>query len=72
MEYTELIGYIAMVCVGISLSYKKIKHLRAWNLAGALLFAIYGGIISSLPVVILNIFLSVVNIYHLVKGDDPL
>lgn len=65
MEYTELIGYTAMICVGISLSFKKIKNLRAWNLAGAILFAVYGVFIGSIPVVILNVFLSAVNSYHL-------
>ncbi len=53
-----------MVCAAISLSLKNIKKLPYWNLAGALLFAVYG-IISSWPVVILNVFLSAVNIYDL-------
>ncbi len=57
--------YIAMVCAAISLSLKNIKKLRYWNLAGALLFAFYSIISSSWPVVILNVFLSAVNIYHL-------
>jgi len=54
-----------MVCAAISLSLKNIKKLRYWNLAGALLFAFYSIISSSWPVVILNVFLSAVNIYHL-------
>jgi len=40
METTEIIGYVAMLCVAISLSLKNIKKLRYWNLAGDLLFAV--------------------------------
>ncbi|MFZ9847905.1 MAG: YgjV family protein [Flavobacteriales bacterium] len=65
METTEIIGYVAMICVAISLSLKNIKQLRYWNLAGALMFVFYGIIIDSWPVVILNAFLAVVNIYRL-------
>jgi hypothetical protein len=65
METTEIIGYVAMICVAISLSLKNIKKLRFWNLAGALMFVVYGIIIASWPVVILNVFLSLVNMYHL-------
>lgn len=65
METNEILGYVAMVCVAISLSLKNIKQLRYWNLAGASLFVAYGIVIESWPVVILNVFLSLVNIYHL-------
>ena len=65
MEANEILGYVAMICVAISLSLKNIKHLRIWNLAGAALFVAYGIVIESWPVVILNVFLSLVNIYHL-------
>jgi hypothetical protein len=65
METNEILGYVAMICVAVSLSLKNIQQLRYWNLAGAALFVVYGIIIESWPVVILNVFLSLVNIYHL-------
>jgi hypothetical protein len=40
METTEIIGYVAMLCVTISSSLKNIKKLRYWNLAGDLLLAV--------------------------------
>jgi|GEM_PF-3393360 len=70
MITTEIIGYAAMACVGLSLSMKKIKQLRIWNLVGALLFVIYGIAIESMPVLILNVFLSAVNIYHLLATRE--
>lgn len=67
MDYVELIGYVAMTCVGISIAMKKVKLLRIWNLLGAIAFVVYGILISSNPVIILNAILTVINIYYLIQ-----
>ena len=63
----ELFGYFGSVLVALSLMFEDIFWLRIVNLTGAVVFVIYGGIIKSYPVVALNAFVCVVNIYHLYK-----
>tara|TARA_B100000795_G_C22647434_1_gene378939 strand:- start:181 stop:432 length:252 start_codon:yes stop_codon:yes gene_type:complete len=67
MEGVEILGYIAMAAVGVSIAMKKIHYLRIWNLIGAVLFTIYGYLIESNPVMILNIILTGFNIYYLIQ-----
>jgi len=65
MTGTELFGYAASVIVAVSLMMKNIKHLRWWNLLGALLFSAYGLQIGAMPVFVLNGFIAVADIYYL-------
>ena len=67
MGGVEMLGYLAMVAVGVSIAMKKTYYLRIWNLTGAVLFTIYGYLIESNPVMILNIILTLLNIYYLVQ-----
>ena len=67
MGGVEMLGYLAMAAVGVSIAMKKIHYLRIWNLTGAVLFTIYGYLIESSPVMILNIILTLLNIYYLVQ-----
>jgi GNAT superfamily N-acetyltransferase len=61
----ELIGYVASILVAISLMMSSIWRLRIINLLGAATFAIYGVLITSYPVAIVNIFIVLVNLYYL-------
>ena len=61
----EWIGYIASFLILVSLIMTSVKRLRLINLAGALLFAIYGYLISAYPVMIMNAGIVVVNVYYL-------
>lgn len=63
----EFIGYLASVLVAISLLMSNIRRLRIINLAGAMVFAIYGVLISSWPVFAVNTFIVVVNLVFLFK-----
>lgn len=65
----EYIGYAAMVLVAVSLSMKNIIWLRILNLGGAISFVVYEFLRSeiSYPIVGLNVYLAVVNIYYLVR-----
>jgi len=65
MQIIELIGYLASVIVAISLLMSSVVKLRLLNLAGSLIFSIYGFIIKSYPVGFLNLFICLVNIYFL-------
>jgi hypothetical protein len=61
----EWIGYIASLIVLISLVMSSVKRLRWINLTGSLIFAVYGVLISSYPVAVMNLGIVLVNTYYL-------
>lgn len=63
----ELIGYAASVLVAVSLMMSSILRLRIINLAGAVLFAVYGFLIGSIPVAAVNVLIAGVNVFYLVR-----
>ena len=63
----EIIGYAGSVLVGLSLTMSNIKKLRWINLFGALIFAVYGVLIEAWPVLFLNGFIVLTDIWHLYK-----
>jgi hypothetical protein len=67
----EIVGYTAMVLVTLSLMMRSIVRLRWINLAGAVLFTIYGIAISAYPVAILNLAVVAINLYHLWNMRRP-
>lgn len=62
---TELIGYLASAVVLISLTLRSIVRLRLVNLLGAVIFTVYGLLIGSMPVAVMNAAIAAVNVYHL-------
>lgn len=67
INIVEWIGYIGSVIIAISLTMSSIIRLRWLNLLGASIFSTYGFIIGSMPVAFLNMFISMINIFYLVK-----
>ena len=65
MDYIEIIGYVGSVLVAVSLTMKNIYYLRIINLVGAIAFTIYGFLVGALPVLIVNAFITVVDIYYI-------
>ncbi|MEE9429688.1 MAG: hypothetical protein V3V16_01530 [Melioribacteraceae bacterium] len=65
MDYIEIIGYVGSVLVAVSLTMKNIYYLRIINLIGALAFTVYGFLVGALPVLIVNAFITVVDIYYI-------
>jgi hypothetical protein len=63
----ELIGYVASVLVAVSLMMSSILRLRLINLAGAVLFSVYGVLIGSVPVAAVNLFIVGVNAWYLYR-----
>jgi len=61
----ELLGYVASVLVAVSLTMSSIVRLRLINLAGSIAFTVYGYLIVSYPVAVVNLFIAFVNIYFL-------
>lgn len=61
----EWLGYAASLIVLISLVMSSVKRLRWINLVGSLVFAVYGIIIKSYPVAVMNLGIVIVNTYYL-------
>jgi len=53
---------LASILIGVSMFMKDIVKLRFINLVGAILFTVYGFIIKSYPVAIVNLIISFTNI----------
>lgn len=63
----EYFGLIAGVIVVISFMMKGEIKMRAVNFVGAVLFIIYGFLIGSISVVLLNFILASVQVYKVIK-----
>ena len=63
----EIVGLAASALVCASLCMTRIKNLRIINLIGSIVFIVYGVLIVSPSIIILNSFSSVVNVIHLVR-----
>ena len=63
----EAIGYAGSLLVCFSLCIKHIKGLRIVNMIGSIIFIIYGFLITARPVMVLNGFAVIVNIYYLLQ-----
>lgn len=67
MTVVDVIGYIGSVVIAASLMMPNIKRLRWINLAGASIFCGYGALIGAVPVMFLNGWIVVVDIYYLIR-----
>ncbi len=68
MDYVELLGYAAMAFVGLSFVLKDVIKLRLINAIGCVLFVIYGFFIGSIPVMVMNLFVALLNFYFVFKN----
>lgn len=65
MNLVDWIGYVGSALIALSLTMRNIWKLRWINLAGAALFTTYGAIIHAWPVVALNGFIVLINLWFL-------
>src|SRR6056297_1798281 len=63
----EWVGYAASLLVLISLLMSSIIKLRWINLIGSAIFCVYGFLIGSIPVGIMNGGIIIINIYYLTQ-----
>jgi hypothetical protein len=63
----EIIGYSGSILVAVSLMMTNIIKLRKVNLIGASTFAVYGFLVNAYPVLVLNSFIALVDLYYLVQ-----
>jgi hypothetical protein len=63
----ELIGYLASALVVLSLIMSSVLRLRIIGLTGAIVFATYGALIGSVPVMVTNGSIVLVHGMHLIR-----
>lgn len=63
----ELIGYLASGLVVLSLTMGSVLRLRVISLVGSLVFGAYGLLIASIPIVVTNAAIAVINVYRLAE-----
>ncbi len=67
MNVFEAIGYTGSFLIAVSLSMKNIWWLRRINLLGASSFALYGLLIKAYPVLVLNSYIALIDIFYLIQ-----
>lgn len=68
----EVIGIIATIAIIIAFTTKGELKIRVIDTIGAVIFVVYGVLIQSLSVILLNVVLIGIQLYHinrLKKGD---
>ncbi len=63
----EIIGYVASFFTALSLLMVNIIKLRLFNLVGCITFIVYGSVLGSIPIIVTNSFILIINVYNLVK-----
>lgn len=64
-SFTEIIGYIASLGVLLSFLMKRIKTLRIINTIACTVFIVYGILLNSIPIIITNGAIVMINLYFL-------
>jgi hypothetical protein len=65
--FWEVFGYIGTGLVILSMTMTSVTKLRIFNVCGAVISAIYSAYCNAWPVVVLNVCLTVINCFHLVR-----
>ena len=65
--YLEIFGYIGTALVILSMAMTSVTKLRVFNICGAVMSAIYAAHYQTWPVVVLNVCLTCINVFHLVR-----
>jgi len=66
-NYTEYIGYLASLLVLVSFLMKNMTYLRLVNTLGCLVFIAYGALLPSIPIIITNAAIVLINSFYLLK-----
>ena len=63
----EGIGYAASLIILVSLLMTNVFRLRVINLAGSLIFSLYGWLIGAWPVCVINLVIAGIDAWHLLQ-----
>lgn len=64
----EISAYIAMILVLVSFTMKDMVKLRILNSIACAIFVVYGIAHDTMPIVMMNISVILVNVYYLIKN----
>ncbi len=67
----EVVGYLASALVVASLAMTSVVRLRIVSLVGSVVFVVYGALLPSIPIVITNAAVAVLNVWFLRKEFAP-
>lgn len=67
MNGSEVIGYVASALVVASLAMTSVVRLRAISLLGSITFVVYGVLIESIPIMLTNTAIAVLNTWFLTR-----
>lgn len=67
MDWIEIIGIVASVFVLVSFVFKNQIVIRSINVIGSIIFVVYGVLIHSLSIWLLNGILVLVHCYYIIK-----
>lgn len=70
MSLLDLFGYLASGVVLLSFLMKDIRKLRWLSIVGCTMFIVYGFLIDSVPVIVTNVAISSINLWHLFVIKD--
>ena len=65
--YLEIFGYIGTALVLLSMMMTSVRRLRLLNMAGSVISLIYALSVNALPVAVLNLGLTVINLVQLIR-----
>ena len=64
----EIIGYLGTALIILSMMMPTVEKLRIFNIAGAVVSVVYALLIKTYPVALLNITLTAINLFHLIRA----
>jgi len=67
MTFLDIFGYVASALVAVSLMMSNVLRLRIINTVGAFTFAVYGYLVGAYPVLAVNGWIFLVDLYYLYK-----
>lgn len=70
IELNEWVGYAASAVLAASFLITNVWYFRWINLVGALLFTIYGALIKSMPVLLLNGLITGIDVYFIFQMSN--
>ncbi len=71
MDTNELVGYLASALVVLSLTMTSVVRLRTISLVGSSTFVVYGVLIESIPIILTNAAIAVINVVFLARELNP-
>ncbi len=66
--YLEILGYIGTALVIFSMTMTSVTKLRFFNICGSVLSTVYAIAGHAWPIVIMNVCLMAINLFHLIRG----